>query len=345
MTSIAPANSGNPQPRKLLSRIAIGLGVGLAVLAVVFFAGPRNSFGPDQPTSRPLPADSLAALDAWVKNSEAAYTDIKPGTGKEIVWNTPEKTRTPWAVVYLHGFSASRLETAPVTDKVAKALGANAFHTRLSGHGRTGAAMAEANVQDWMADAIEAVRIGQTLGERVLMISCSTGATLATWLATSPEGAKVAAHVFLSPNFGPKDKRADLVNGPWGQQLTQAILGDTRGWTPTDDAEANAWTTSYPTRAVYPMMAMVKHVRESDLSGFQKPLLVMYSPNDQVVDPVETEKAFTRVGSPLKTLEAVTYSTDKNQHVLAGQLKAPESVETVVASIVKWTQALPKATP
>ena len=51
--------------------------------------------------------------------SEAAFTDLRPGTNKGIVWQGADRQRRPWAVVYLHGFSASRLETAPLAEVVA----------------------------------------------------------------------------------------------------------------------------------------------------------------------------------------------------------------------------------
>jgi alpha-beta hydrolase superfamily lysophospholipase len=192
-----------------------------------------------------------------------------------------------------------------------------------------------------MADVLEAVRIGHTLGDRVLLISCSTGSTLATWLALSPEANKVAAHVFISPNFGPKDKRSEIINGPWGKNIVLMITGDSYGWTPVDAREANAWTTNYPTQALFPMMALVKGVRESDLSLFQTPLLVLYSESDTTVDPVETQAAFTRIGAPLKTIETVSYSKNKGQHVLAGEIKSPEGVAPMVSTILRWAQALP----
>lgn len=333
---------------KLRVRGGIGTRLLLAVLVVLligtvaYVAGPRNAFGPDIPAPRAEPVQSLAGLDAWLRSSEAAYSDIKPGNAKEIVWATPDHQRTPWAVVYIHGFSASRLETAPVTELVAKSLGANVFYTRLTGHGRPGPAMGEATVQDWMADTLEAVKIGQLLGERVLVISCSTGSTLATWLATSKEARRVAAHAFISPNFGPKDKKAELINGPWGQSIALALEGDTRGWTPEDPREANAWTSRYPTRALFPMMALVKTVRTSDLSLFQTPVLVLYSEQDQTVDPAETRLAFTRMGAPLKSIEVVTYSKSKGQHVLAGDIKGPEATAPMAATIAQWTRTLPK---
>jgi hypothetical protein len=118
--------------------------LGVIVLAVAaFFAGPSNEFGSDTPTSRAAPPSSSTELDAWLAQSESQFTGIKPGTAKGIVWANDTHQKTPWAVVYLHGFSASRLETAPVADHVAKQLGANLFYTRLSGHGLPGKAMGQ----------------------------------------------------------------------------------------------------------------------------------------------------------------------------------------------------------
>jgi esterase/lipase len=92
-------------------------------------------------------------------------------------------------------------------------------------------------------------------------------------------------------------------------------------------------------------MGLVKRVRESDLSLFQTPVLMLYSEQDETVDPVETKSAFTRIGSSLKALEAVSYSQSKGQHVLAGAIKDPQAVAPMAQSIVKWVQTLPKSGP
>jgi alpha-beta hydrolase superfamily lysophospholipase len=306
-----------------------------------FFLGPRNAFGPDQPTPRAEAPTDLAQLDAWLVQSEGAFSGIRPGTAKGIVWARPSKQRTPWAVVYVHGFSASRMETAPVADQIAASLGANLFYTRLTGHGLPAAAMGAATVQDWLVDMTEAVRIGQQLGERVLVIGCSTGATLATWLALRPEGQNVAAYAFISPNFGPKDRRADIVNWPWGRQITALVQGPQRASPVNDPREAVAWTNPYPTAAIFPMMAMVKAVRESDLALFDKPVLMLYSDADETVDPQQTRAAFARIGAIHKTIEAVTYSRARGQHVLAGDIMAPEATTPMADSIIQWVRKLP----
>jgi len=321
-----------------------GVAAALLLGVAAFLAGPRNDMGPDVPITRPPPPASIAALDNWLTNSESAYPDIRPGQAKGIVWHdVAARQRTPWSVVYLHGFSASRLETAPLAEQVAQALGANLFYTRLAGHGRASPdAMGEASVQDWMADAVEALRIGQTLGKRVLVISCSTGSTLATWLALTPEGGKAAAHAFISPNFGPRDRASEIINAPWGRQLALALQGETRGREAPDDAtQPPAWTTRYPTRALFPMMAMVKHVREADLGAFRTPLLVLYSEQDQTVDPREIRAAFARIGSLGKRIEAVTYSESRGQHVLAGDLRAPRATAPMASGILAWARSLP----
>lgn len=309
-------------------------------LAALFFLGPVNEFGPDTPTARQAPPTALADLDPWLQTSESKFEGLRPGTAKGVVWASADKQQTPWSVVYIHGFSATRLETAPLADQVAKALGANLFYTRLSGHGLPGQAMGEASAQDWMADTLEAVRIGKTLGRKVLVISCSTGSTLSTWLGTTPQAADVSAFVFISPNFGLKNKMSELINGHWGQQIATAISGDTIRYEQTDPREVVAWTGSYPTKALFPMMALVKKVRDSDLSAFQKPVLVLYSAADQTVDPEEIKATFARLGSQQKSIDAVTYSQSKGQHVLAGDIRDPHSVAPMAESIVNWTNSL-----
>ena len=314
-----------------------------ALLAVaVFFAGPRNAFGPDQAAPRAQAPSDLRALDTWLATQEAQVPGIKPGNAKGIVWAGAPGRRTTWSVVYLHGFSASRLETAPLTEQVAQALGANVFYARLTGHGQAAEAMGQATVQDWLADAEEAIAIGHQLGDRELVISCSTGATLATWLGTHGLDAAVAGHVFISRNFGPKDTRADLINGPWGHRIAYAILGEERQWTPASPAEANAWSTRYPTHSLFPMMALVQGVREGPLEQFSKPVLVLYSTADQTVEPERTKAAFARFSATPKSMVAVDYSESLGQHVLAGDLKAPRATTPMAYTIINWAQALAK---
>ncbi len=339
-----PPNTASPFNNNMLRPIISGVAATLGLAIAAALLGPRNRFGPNVPTPQPAPPTTPAALEDWLRQREAAYKDIVPGTEKCIIWNSTARTQTQWAVAYLHGFSASRMETAPLADTVAAALGANLFYARLTGHGRGGAAMREACVQDWLADGIEAVRIARTLGKRVLVISCSTGATLATWLALHPELCTVDAHVFISPNFKPRNKLSGIFNWPWGLQIALAVQGPIRSWPVTDPQEAAAWSNHYATQALLPLMALVRHVRQSDLSAFQAPVLMLYSERDNTVDPRAIRAAYARIGSQHKAIEEVTYSTATGQHVLAGDIKAPQATAPMAASIVRWVNSLPAST-
>ena len=108
----------------------------LALMAVIAL-GPRPRLG-DPPPPPSLPED----LEAYLRHSEEAVPDLRSGEHKEIVWANGARERTPFSVVYLHGFSADRHEIDPVPRRVAESLGANLYHARLTGHGQDGAALA-----------------------------------------------------------------------------------------------------------------------------------------------------------------------------------------------------------
>lgn len=342
-----PADRSEPQsePRARAAGLQwIGwrwIGAAALSIAALVAVGPRNEFGSATPTPRDPPPRQLSELDAWLAKSEAGFNDLRPGAAKGIVWAHSDQRKTPWSVIYIHGFSADRNETAPLADQVAQALGANLYYTRLSGHGRSSDAMAEASVQDWLADAMEASTIGRQLGDKVLIIGCSTGATLATWLALPSQQPPPDAFVFISPNFGPFDGRADVVNWPWGRQLVNLLEKDYREWQPATAAERAHWTTRYPTRAVFPMMALVKTIREAELEKITTPTYVMYSERDQVISPARVREAVARFGSPEKRIEAIDYSQSPSQHVLAGAIKSPEATSRMGQSILAWLRSLP----
>ena len=104
-------------------------------------------------------------LDLWLENREANIPDIIPGTEKTIKWSGKPNVATPLSIVYIHGFTATRQETAPVFDRVAEALHANLYYTRLKGHGRDAEAMKEPKFNDWLNEQKESLTIKRELTE------------------------------------------------------------------------------------------------------------------------------------------------------------------------------------
>lgn len=304
----------------------------LAALAALFSLGPRVVVD-TRVVAPALPED----LDAWLEVSEAAIPDVRPGTEKRIVWADPAtRQATPLSVIYLHGFSATRQEIAPVCDRVARQLQANLFYTRLRGHGRSGDAMAEATVNAWLADAVEALEIGRRLGQRVVVIGTSTGGTLATWLAARSEG--LASLVLISPNFGVANPTAGILLWPWGEQLARLIVGPRRSWEPHNPSQALYWSHDYPTQALLPMMGLVDLVEGLDLKQITLPTLVLYSPEDSVVSPARTEARFQELGTARKALIEVEETGDPSHHVIAGDIMSPGSTDAVVKRIVGFVR-------
>ncbi len=127
--------------------------------------------------------------------------------------------------MYLHGFSATRQEVAPLCEMAAKDLGANLFHTRLRGHGRTADALKGITVNDWLADTCEAVEIGRQIGEKTVIISTSTGGTLTAWYGLERDTKDVLAVVMISPNFFPSRSSARIMTWPWGKQTSPVLSG------------------------------------------------------------------------------------------------------------------------
>jgi pimeloyl-ACP methyl ester carboxylesterase len=286
-------------------------------------------------------ADRVAAasdLDAYLIAREDSVAGVKPAARKGIRWHDAErKARTPIAIVYLHGFSATRSELSPVIEHVADSLGANVFFTRLAAHGRVdGDAFASVSPQQWIDDAREALAIGKRLGDRVIVVGTSTGALLAMQLAAeSRDTLAPAALVLASPNHEPADRRARFIAGPFGPLLARAIGGRYYGFTPANAAQAELWTTRYRSEGVAALMDLVLYSQRIDVTHITVPLLTLYTHTDDVVRVDLIRSRHAEFGSRVKRIIDVPEATN---HVLAGDAMGPGATNPVVASIVAFAR-------
>ena len=155
-----------------------------------------------------------------------------------------------------------------------------------------------------------------------------------------PESEDVLAFALISPNFGPKDLSAELIIGPWGEQIANLVIGPERSWEPINEQQGKYWATRYPSKALLPMMAFVKIVREMELEAVKQPMLVIYSPNDQVVNAPLIEEMFGRFGSTSKKLIPIEESEAPDNHVLAGDIVAPNDTPKVEDMIMDFISSL-----
>ncbi|PTY36261.1 hypothetical protein BGP77_02825 [Saccharospirillum sp. MSK14-1] len=271
-----------------------------------------------------LPVE-LDQLPNWLKEQESRF-DIVPGGEKAIDFADPDHpAQTEYVVLYLHGFSATRQELAPIPQHVAQALGANCFGSRLTGHGVGGDELGEATAGDWLKDAAEAWELATRLGRKVIILSCSTGGTLATWLAQQPSAQEqLAAMVLVSPNFKIRLWAATMFTWPWSRYWLRYLAGTHRETQAPNEFVARYWTVRYPTKVLHELQALVQAVQRSDMGNIKAPTLFIYSDFDQVVDSRYTDKVFKRWGAPRERVKVEELIGHSN-HVVAGDLLAPEN--------------------
>lgn len=278
-------------------------------------------------------------IETWLADRErqvASQYALIPDTEKRVTWYGEPGERTAYVVVNLHGFSATRQETAPLAERIATALAANLFETRLSGHGRAQQPMHAVRAEDWLADAAEALAIGARLGEKIVVIGTSTGGTLALAMSDHETAAAVSDIVLISPNLQPRDDKAAWLTRPAGPLIAKLVNGDTRSWEAHNEQQARYWSTSYPIDAAVEVMRLVDSVQSRLPMQLAQDLLVLQSPHDKVVSPEATRQAFERINAPRKRLIEIEYAEDPSNHVLAGDILAPASTDRIAAEIVTF---------
>ncbi len=324
----------------------VGILVIVAILAIVYRLPPRLDLEREAAfaAGQGLHGQGLDEVEAYLTAAESRFPRLRKGLGKQVIWADPAvKAKTALSVIYIHGFSASSGELRPLPDLVARALGANLFYARLAGHGLDDPdGLGQATLRDWTADMAEALAIGRVLGDKVVVISTSTGSSLVTWALARPAlGRDIAATVFISPNYGLRAFGSFLLTGPFAGPLAHLLIGARRGFEPVNEQNAFNWTTDYPVEALIPMAQAVRLAQHTDVNAIKVPALFVYSPQDNVVSPIATAAVAARWGGPHATFDPGP-TGDANNHVIAGDVYSPQTSQPVADHIIAWLTTLPE---
>jgi pimeloyl-ACP methyl ester carboxylesterase len=321
----------------------------IAILAIVYWFGPEPAT-PKYGISLPaVPADA-PGLEQYVRARESRHR-LKPDNEARIVWHDSLHRKTPYSVVYLHGFSASRREGDPVAADFAARYGCNIFYSRLDGHGiDTSEPLLNMTAAGLWRDAQEALSIGRALGDKVIVIGTSTGGTLALKLAAEyPK--EVYALINMSPNIEINDRLAFLANNPWGLQLARQVKGGLYNRTSGagDPEVSKYWNTTYRLEAVAELQNLLETTMTS--STFRKihqPILNLYYYKDeQHQDPTVRVAAILNMEQELGTprnRKAAVAIPGAGAHVLGSSLVSHD-VAGVERAIFNFSEQVLKLKP
>ena len=313
----------------------------LSILAlfVIYFLGPQ----PPKPVLNDvLPSvASIDALDSYITAMEAPHK-IKPNNQAKIIWADSSKAQTEYALVYLHGFSASQMEGDPVHQNIAKQFNCNLYLARLAEHGiDTTEDLMNLTADQYWESAKLAYAIGKQIGKKVILMSTSTGGTLALQLASVyPE---IAGLILYSPNIEVFNPSAPLLDNPWGLQIGRAVLKSNYvDIKYKDSAYPKYWNSHYRIEGVVALQNLLEAtMTEATFKKIHQPTLALYyykdeAHQDNVVKVKAIQKMMQQIATPAN-LKMEMAIPNAGNHVIASPIVSNDivSVEKATAKFMK----------
>ena len=300
----------------------------LFVLLVLYSVGP-NPATPIYSTELPS-VPSIDLLENYISSIESAH-HLRPNNEARVVWaNDSVKQKTDYAIVYLHGFSASQEEGNPVHRNIAKQFGFNLYLARLAEHGMdTTEQLVNLTPENYWKSAQQALAIGKQLGNKVILMGTSTGGTQALQLAATYPN-EVAALVLYSPNIAINDPKAWLLNNPWGLQIARLVKGSS--YLVADDTRPiyrQYWDRPYRMEATIALEEMLETTMNKEtFSKVKQPTLLLYyykdeQHQDRIVKVSAMKEMFDQLATKDSDKRAIALPLTEN-HVIASPIKSKD---------------------
>jgi esterase/lipase len=289
--------------------------------------------------------NTIADVEKWIDEEPLRYPKLKSSAQSEIVWaDTSNRVKTPYSIVYIHGFSASKDEGNPVHRNIAKELGMNLYLCRLPQHGLNDTnAFLKLEANDMIATAAQAVDIGKLLGEKVILMGTSTGGTLS--LIQAAQRDDIEALILYSPLIDFFDDRTEVFSLPHGTSLAKQILGDdyVRGSKQTE-LESAIWYQDYNIEGLESLANLVEKGLSPELfAKIKQPLFLGYyykdeEHQDKTVSVAAMLKMFDQIGTPTQQKIKKVYP-ESGAHVICSDLKS-SSVDEVITDTISFIKSL-----
>ncbi|HEY5691477.1 MAG TPA: alpha/beta hydrolase [Cyclobacteriaceae bacterium] len=325
-----------------MSRRFVFITFPILILVGAYFLGPAPA-APKFDDAMPAVPTDLAELEAYIQQNESRHK-VKPDNEARIVWNDSSHAKTECCVVYLHGFSASQEEGDPVHVDFAKKFGCNLYLPRLSDHGiDTTEQLLYFSADRFWASAKEALAIGSVIGDKVILMSTSTGGTVALMLAAEfPDD--VYGLINMSPNIEINDPNAFLLNNPWGLQIARLVKGGDYQVINYNADRQKYWNEKYRLESLTQLQELIEQkMNESTFAKVTQPSLTLYYYKDEEhQDPIVKVSAMLQMNEELGTPDPLRQAIaipDAGAHVIGSHLvsKDLERVEKAINEFAERT--------
>jgi len=236
----------------------------------------------------------IEEVEAFIEAKDLEVDDLKPGTQSKIIWNDKIlKNKTEYVVVYLHGFSATGEEGGDVHEDFAAHFGANLYVPRLYDSGReTIETFKNLTPVQMMDSAKEAITIGKLLGDKIILMSCSTGGTYSAYLAAHHKD--IHSLFMYSPNIDLEDASSNAILQPWGATIMKMILGSDYYIIDNYNEEQKIyWNEKYHSDGIIALKYLIHQTMKNEIfEKITQPTFVSYFYKDEEIkdDVVATDR-------------------------------------------------------
>jgi len=330
-----------------LKKLFKGFGILCVLLCLILALGPR----PDYKELSAAPYQGkfeLTKLESTIQEREENTINLKSDNEARIIWYDQPAQQTEYAIVYLPGFTATYFEACPIPENLALKYGMNLYYARIHGHGIDDVdALKDVDPTQFLNSAKEAIAIAKTIGKKVVVMACSTGATYATYLAS--QDPEIESLIFLSPNFSIYDPRSALIDGPWGKQLMQYLVGGEYREIDYTEQLAQYWSKKYHIDALIALQYLIENTMEEQVySKVNQSLFVgcyyaSEEEQDRIVSVKEMRNMFNSVSTPNVKKQFTEFSNVDN-HIIACSAVSND-VEAVESSIDRFLEKVLELKP
>lgn len=267
---------------------------------------------------------------------------------ERLVTNNPENNGI--AILYIHGFGASRAEGEATIDPLAESIGANTYYLRLPGHGTTAEAHAAATFDQYLQVAEEALLHMPLLGKKTVVIGTSTGALVATYLA-SRYSDRLHALIVASPLWDFANKTTRLLNFPGGLALGQMVMGTERdaGWKSDPENRKHAdyekhWLIKQKFAALVNLNNLRRFVVKTEtFAAIKVPVLALVhykddKHQDEAIDVAKVREVMPQLGSAATGKNRLVEIADGN-HILLSEFVRTDKAR-ILAEMRAWLRSL-----